>query len=76
MRTGPTSILFFVFGLLELAVYYLTEPAAADPAQPFTVLAHGFWESFAIRGFWPFAGMTVLGGVGIIRSMVRSVLRD
>lgn len=73
VTTKAGSIVAMFFGLVGVGFYHLLEPSKGNPANPITMLGHIFWEATAVRFYWPFLGLALLGAGGFAFAMLCDV---
>ena len=71
--TKAGSIVAIVLGLVGVGFYHLLEPSKGDPTNPITIMGHIFWEATAVRFYWPFLGLALLGAGGFAFAMLCDV---
>lgn len=71
-RIGAT--LATTFGLAGMAFYYILEPGKGDPQNPISTIGHIFWEATAVRFYWPFVALFVIGGACLSILSIRGAL--
>ena len=74
VTTRIGSALAAVLGIAGMAFYHLLEPDRGDPRNPIATMGHIFWEATAVRFYWPFVALFVVGGACFAVLSIRSEL--
>jgi len=63
-----------IFGIAGMAFYHLLEPSRGDPQNPISTMGHIFWEATAVRFYWPFVALFIVGSACLSILSIRSAL--